>query len=371
MRVHKKLKKSKINSENTSRKIKKIRTNLRDAALPKLILVSGAVVFALVFSTIFTGLLIQDIATVGTISKGIKIAGIDVGGLNRESARRLLRKELTADLKKPLLLTLDSRKFKITAREIHLSVNENKMIENAYWAGRNRNIFERMLRRFLRKPIKKDIPVSLVYNEERLARRIHEIAVVLNRKPVSASIDISRGYPIIRPSRYGLTVDEERTLNDAKSVLPTKERTMEIRASSITPSITEDEIGKIVVVKLGEHKLYLYHREKLLYEFKVAVGSPQYPTPTGKFYIIKKEKNPTWYPPKSDWAKDKKPIPPGPGNPLGPYWMEIGNGVGIHSTPDEASLGYSVSHGCIRVSEWAAMQLFNAVSVGTPVFILP
>jgi lipoprotein-anchoring transpeptidase ErfK/SrfK len=51
--------------------------------------------------------------------------------------------------------------------------------------------------------------------------------------------------------------------------------------------------------------------------------------------------------------------------------MEIGDGVGIHSTPDEKSLGYSVSHGCIRLSEWSAQFMFNRVSKGTPVYIYP
>ncbi len=332
--------------------------------------ISG-MVFALIFSMIFAGLLIEDIANAGKISKGVKIAGIDVGGLTKEKAQKIIREKISNPLKKPLILLLDSKRTEITPKEIRLSIDEKKMVEEAYWAGRKLNILERMLRSLSRKQIRKYIPVSLVYDEDKLSEKIHEIAVSLNRQVVSASIDMSKGRPIIRPSRYGLVVDEERTLIDVKKVLATKERIVEIRASSVTPEITEDEIGKIVVVKLSEHKLYLYDKEELIYEFKVAVGSPQYPTPTGKFSIIKKKKNPTWYPPKSDWAKGLKPIPPGPGNPLGPYWMEIGNGVGIHSTPDVASLGYSVSHGCIRMSEWAAMQLFNAVTVGTPVFILP
>ena len=44
----------------------------------------------------------------------------------------------------------------------------------------------------------------------------------------------------------------------------------------------------------------------------------------------------------SPWAKGAKPIPPGPGNPLGTRWMGITSpGVGIHGTPDAASIGYS------------------------------
>jgi lipoprotein-anchoring transpeptidase ErfK/SrfK len=44
--------------------------------------------------------------------------------------------------------------------------------------------------------------------------------------------------------------------------------------------------------------------------------------------------------------------------------------VGIHGTPDAASIGYSASHGCIRMRIPDAEWLFNHVKVGTPVFII-
>ena len=62
---------------------------------------------------------------------------------------------------------------------------------------------------------------------------------------------------------------------------------------------------------------------KLRRTFGVATGQSQYPTPLGRFHIVVKWRNPWWYPPASDWAKDAKPIPPGPGNPLGTRWMGI------------------------------------------------
>jgi lipoprotein-anchoring transpeptidase ErfK/SrfK len=45
--------------------------------------------------------------------------------------------------------------------------------------------------------------------------------------------------------------------------------------------------------------------------------------------------------------------------------------VGIHGTPDAASLGYSVSHGCIRMAIPEAEWLFEQVDVGTQVYIVP
>jgi lipoprotein-anchoring transpeptidase ErfK/SrfK len=45
-------------------------------------------------------------------------------------------------------------------------------------------------------------------------------------------------------------------------------------------------------------------------------------------------------------------------------------GVGIHGTDEPASIGYSLSHGCIRMLVPQAEWLFNHVDVGTPVFII-
>jgi lipoprotein-anchoring transpeptidase ErfK/SrfK len=45
-------------------------------------------------------------------------------------------------------------------------------------------------------------------------------------------------------------------------------------------------------------------------------------------------------------------------------------GVGIHGTPDAASIGYSASHGCIRMRIPDAERLYRRVEVGTTVFIV-
>ena len=105
--------------------------------------------------------------------------------------------------------------------------------------------------------------------------------------------------------------------------------------------------------------------------FTVATGQSIYPTPLGRFQIVVKWQNPWWYPPASPWAAGEKPVPPGPGNPLGTRWMGLSSpGVGIHGTPDSASLGYSASHGCIRMAIPQAEWLFDHVEVGTPVYIV-
>ncbi len=110
---------------------------------------------------------------------------------------------------------------------------------------------------------------------------------------------------------------------------------------------------------------------RLVRTFRVATGQAIYPTPLGRFTIVVRWKNPWWYPPNDPWAAGEKPTPPGPGNPLGTRWMGLSSpGVGIHGTPKDGSIGYSLSHGCIRMHIPEAEWLFDHVEVGTPVFIV-
>jgi hypothetical protein len=139
----------------------------------------------------------------------------------------------------------------------------------------------------------------------------------------------------------------------------------------LRPSVRRGNFGPVVVVRRGSHRLYLYRGSRFWHTFGVAVGMPQYPTPLGRFYIAVKQRNPWWYPPNASWAAGASPIPPGPGNPLGTRWMGLSwSGIGIHGTPDSASIGYSASHGCISMGIPEAEWLFERVRIGTPVFIV-
>jgi lipoprotein-anchoring transpeptidase ErfK/SrfK len=148
-------------------------------------------------------------------------------------------------------------------------------------------------------------------------------------------------------------------------------RPIPILTQPVEPRVTRDEFGPVIVIRRESKMLYLYDGSRLVRTFGVATGQSRYPTPLGLFSVVDKQRDPWWRPPDSDWARGLKPIPPGPGNPLGTRWMGLSApGVGIHGTPDAASIGYSASHGCIRMHISDAELLFNSVRWGTPVFIV-
>ena len=54
---------------------------------------------------------------------------------------------------------------------------------------------------------------------------------------------------------------------------------------------------------------------------------------------------------------------------LGTHRLDLGDGYGIHGTDNPASIGHSVSHGCVRLRNEDIDKLYDMVEVGTPVYI--
>ena len=138
-----------------------------------------------------------------------------------------------------------------------------------------------------------------------------------------------------------------------------------------------------ICVNIPALTLTVYKNDRIIKQYKIAAGSPKTPTPAGQYKIVSKETDPTWYPmPKPVKKIDDKgveytemivedPVPPGPDNPLGKYWMGLDrDDLGIHSTNNPSSIGYSVSHGCIRMNPSQVKEVFDLVQVGTVVDIV-
>ena len=116
-------------------------------------------------------------------------------------------------------------------------------------------------------------------------------------------------------------------------------------------------------VNLADRKLYVYEGDQQIAAHPVAIGSKEWPTPTGEWTVGQVVWNPRWIPPKDEsWAKDEKVAEPGdPDNPLGRAQLVYRAPNSIHGTNEPESLGKAVSHGSIRVSNDVAVKLARQV----------
>jgi L,D-transpeptidase catalytic domain len=215
------------------------------------------------------------------------------------------------------------------------------------------------------------LPVTL--RRDRVAAWTATLAKRFDRSPVDSTLRLRKLRPWLSKDRPGRKLEQRPLTNAILDRLSShSRRPVAARATTLKPAVTRVKFGPIIVIRRDSKGLYLYNGMRLWRTFGVATGQSSYPTPIGRWSIVTMQRNPWWHPPNSDWARGQKPVPPGPGNPLGTRWMGLSaSGVGIHGTPDAASIGYSASHGCIRMHIPSAEWLFNHVDVGTPVFIVP
>lgn len=129
-----------------------------------------------------------------------------------------------------------------------------------------------------------------------------------------------------------------------------------------------------VIVDKAERSVRVYDAdEKMIAFYPASIGSKARPAPTGIFKVRKVALLPTYtYDPKyafpgQDVEKPVK-VAAGPNNPVGLAWIEVADdGYGIHGTPDPEHVGKTESHGCIRLTNWDAVELARLVKKGTPV----
>ena len=130
---------------------------------------------------------------------------------------------------------------------------------------------------------------------------------------------------------------------------------------------------EFVLINLPEMRLYYFKRGKF-FVAPVGVGVKGSLPPEGVYLIIKKKKDPVWYPPPSIRKEDPdlpEKVPPGPDNPMGKYALYLSRGMyAIHGTNKIYSIGRRTTHGCIRLYPWDIKFLFKNVPVGTLVRIV-
>jgi lipoprotein-anchoring transpeptidase ErfK/SrfK len=115
---------------------------------------------------------------------------------------------------------------------------------------------------------------------------------------------------------------------------------------------------------------------KLLAAYPATVGSSELPTPAGEWAVRTIAPAPTWtYDPSrlsfGDKTAGKLTIKAGPNNPVGAVWIDLTKDTyGIHGAPEPRLVGKTASHGCVRLTNWDAVQLSKAVEKGTKVVFL-
>jgi lipoprotein-anchoring transpeptidase ErfK/SrfK len=293
----------------------------------------------------------------GVIAPGVTVAGVAVGGMTAAQAAPWIRQAVLGEL----TVKVGAQSWTVPAQTLGLHAYLAGPLRIALAEGRTTAVTT------------EDIPVVTRITGSALRAWVRSLAKEVRTDPVDARFRLKGTVPVVVPDTWGRRLDVLGATAAIAAALKQPDRgPVELPTKVVKPAVTARSLPPALVVDRTLHRVTLYSKRGVkLRALGVAVGQSAYPTPVGRFEIVTKQRNPWWYPPNSAWAAGEHPVPPGPGNPLGTRWMGISSpGVGLHGTPDAASVGYSASHGCIRMRIPDAEWLFVHVRVGSPVWII-
>ncbi len=164
------------------------------------------------------------------------------------------------------------------------------------------------------------------------------------------------------------------SLNDLKAgdtlFVPNLQTPMVIEKGTKVENSKAD-VARIVISDGGHYLHGLDSNGKIVVHYPSTLGSEYNPSPSGEYKINAIARNPWWhYQPAllDEGSGPNAKIPPGPNNAVGLIWMDLSKPhYGIHGTSAPETIGYATSHGCIRLTNWDALDLGSRIEKGVAV----
>jgi lipoprotein-anchoring transpeptidase ErfK/SrfK len=311
------------------------------------------------------------------IADGVRVSGVDVGGMRASAAKRKLQAELAGSLNRSIRVKAAGRRYRLTPRRASLAVDVDGMVDAALSRSRSGGLPGRVWRDVTGSAVQADLPAQVSYSSVSVRRFARHVKRSVDRPARDADVRFATAALPAIPSQTGLKVTYSRILHATESALTQTGhgRTVRVNVKVTKPKVTSAMLARkypeVITIDRGGFTLRFFKRLKLAKSYRIAVGQAGLETPAGLYHIQDKQVNPSWHVPTSAWAGDLagRVIPPGPDNPIKARWMGIYAGAGIHGTADIGSLGTAASHGCIRMAIPDVEELYDKVPLSTAVYI--
>jgi lipoprotein-anchoring transpeptidase ErfK/SrfK len=295
----------------------------------------------------------------GVVTPGVFIAGVPVGGLTRAAAREAVLAQYVAPRRAKVALTFRGRTLAVDPVTVGYAADVDYALDGAMLFGRAKPV----------PPEGVDVPLRQKLDRKRL-RAVLALRAAKHDVPAKdALLSFNGANPVVSKPRVGIAIDLPKASKAVEQAIMVRDRpAFPLPSKRVRPAVTS--VGPAIIIERSRYRLTLWRAGKRR-TFGIAVGQPSFPTPSGTFQIVTKQRNPTWFPPDSPWAAGLGPVPPGVDNPLGTRWMGTSApAIGIHGTPISSSIGTAASHGCIRMHIGDAEYLYDQIEVGSPVRIV-
>lgn len=314
-----------------------------------------------------------DRATVGRILPGVSVAGVDLGGMSRAQAISALEDAADRALDGEIDVRAGDQTWHVTPRELGATADVIAQVDRALSLSERYTWPARVLRRLLDRPVGHRAELQVTHDPAQVDRFVGVVEDAVFISPVNAAVALKKGKVKLTRPQEGRRLQADEARAALLSTLDQGSSSVDLPVEAKEPRVTGKKLGYTIVVSIAQNKLYLYKGLKEKKVYRVATGTPGYPTPRGAWTIWHKAVNPTWInPAPNGWgAGMPRSIPGGPNGPLGTRALYLdAPGIRIHGTPNASSIGTAASHGCIRMLMPEVEELYEIVPIDTKVLII-
>jgi L,D-transpeptidase catalytic domain/Putative peptidoglycan binding domain len=303
------------------------------------------------------------VAVATTLPAGSTIAHVDVSGLSQADAKAKVQATLAPVYERPLTVRVGTTDEPVSTADLGYSVDYDGMVRSAFQlAAHHKAVHVRLTKSI---------------SSSKLTSAVDKLDKPFHKAPRDARVKLGITKIVRVHGRYGRGLDTYalRKALVAELRRPTPARIVAASLKRLSPKVTVKALARLystyISVDRNSFKLRLFKRLRLAKTYPIAVGMAGLATPPGLRHVLDKQVNPAWHVPNSSWAGSLagQTIPPGPSDPLKARLLDLGDGIGIHGTAEDWSIGTRASHGCIRMHVSDVIDLYNRVPVGTPVLI--
>jgi lipoprotein-anchoring transpeptidase ErfK/SrfK len=325
------------------------------------------------------GAALYDRSHADRLAPGIRVGGVDVGGLDAQAAERLVQVRAVAPKQRTLRVHTRAKTFVVTPAQLRVRADVAEAVGRALTDSRRGWFGARVLRSLSGGKVHESVRLTTRYARGVLPRLVAKVAAYTYVEPVDAKVE-PNGEGLRRvPARSGRRIDTGALHHSLEAAAQNRSRSPDITVTElpVAPKVRTGELADrypaYIIVDRKHHVLRFYKKLRLEQTWPIAVGRQGLETPAGLYDVQWKETNPKWRVPNSAWAGALagKTIPPGPDNPIKARWLAFNGGAGIHGIDPSAygTIGTDASHGCVRMRIPDVISLYARTPVGTPVYV--
>src|SRR6266511_3016440 len=122
------------------------------------------------------------------IAPGIQIGGLDVGGRSADSARKIIKNEIVAPLKQPVVVSFEGKDYTLSPKRLEQNADVEGMVDEAVEKSREGNLLERVSRYAIGSEVDTNLEPRVSYSEAAVDDFLAELAGKIDREAEDASI---------------------------------------------------------------------------------------------------------------------------------------------------------------------------------------